>query len=183
MTGKRTYLKRCCTVVMTLVMGTLLVCSQQGLPDKPDLIRATVDHSDNGVLIQWEASTDNDIEIYKLYKMFNRTGTEIATFSADVREYKHMTSGLENLSYTVTAVDSSGNESLLEDNEHQVVAITHFPQVAASAAQHFLVGKKVEKGRTFSQMWEVRGEERIDELVRMLGGGGEEAREMAKSLL
>jgi DNA repair protein RecN (Recombination protein N) len=67
--------------------------------------------------------------------------------------------------------------------KHQVVAITHFPQVAASAAQHFLVGKKVEKGRTFSQMWEVRGEERIDELVRMLGGGGEEAREMAKSLL
>ena len=67
--------------------------------------------------------------------------------------------------------------------KHQVVAITHFPQVAASATQHFLVGKKVEKGRTFSEMWEVRGEERIDELVRMLGGGGQQAREMAKSLL
>jgi DNA repair protein RecN (Recombination protein N) len=67
--------------------------------------------------------------------------------------------------------------------KHQVVAITHFPQVAASAAQHFLVDKRVEKGRTFSLLREVKGEERIDELVRMLGGGGEQAREMAKSLL
>ena len=67
--------------------------------------------------------------------------------------------------------------------KHQVVAITHFPQVAASAAQHFLVEKRVEQGRTFSLLREVKGEERIDELVRMLGGGSEQAREMAKSLL
>lgn len=67
--------------------------------------------------------------------------------------------------------------------KHQVVAITHFPQVAASAAQHFLVEKRVEKGRTFSLLREVEGAERIDELVRMLGGGGAQAREMAKSLL
>lgn len=67
--------------------------------------------------------------------------------------------------------------------KHQVVAITHFPQVAATAAQHFLVEKVVERGRTFSQLREVRGEERIDELVRMLGGGGKQARAMAKSLL
>jgi DNA repair protein RecN (Recombination protein N) len=67
--------------------------------------------------------------------------------------------------------------------EHQVVAITHFPQVAATAAQHFLVDKVVERGRTFSVLREVRGDERVDELVRMLGGGGTEARQMAESLL
>ena len=68
--------------------------------------------------------------------------------------------------------------------EHQVVAITHFPQVSATASQHFLVEKVVERGRTFSTLREVRGEERIDELVRMLGGGGgPEARQMAESLL
>lgn len=67
---------------------------------------------------------------------------------------------------------------------HQVVSITHFPQVAAVAHQHFLVEKRVEGGRSISSLVEVRGEERIDELVRMLGGGdGEQAREMAKSLL
>lgn len=66
---------------------------------------------------------------------------------------------------------------------HQVVAITHFPQVAAVAHQHFLVEKRVEGGRSLSSLTEVKGEARIDELVRMLGGGGTQAREMAKSLL
>lgn len=67
--------------------------------------------------------------------------------------------------------------------KHQVVAITHFPQVAAVAAQHFLVEKKVSKGRTLSSLREVEGGERIDELMRMLGGESKEARSMAKSLL
>jgi DNA repair protein RecN (Recombination protein N) len=66
---------------------------------------------------------------------------------------------------------------------HQVVAITHFPQVAAVAHQHFLVEKRVEGGRSFSSLTEVTSGSRVDELVRMLGGGGKQAREMAKSLL
>lgn len=66
---------------------------------------------------------------------------------------------------------------------HQVVAITHFPQVAAVAHQHFLVEKRVEGGRSISSLTEVTGEARIDELVRMLGGGGSQARAMAKTLL
>ena len=66
---------------------------------------------------------------------------------------------------------------------HQVVAITHFPQVAASAACHFVVHKEVAGGRTRSRLAAVHGEARIGELVRMLGGGGESARAMARSLL
>ena len=67
--------------------------------------------------------------------------------------------------------------------QHQVVSITHFPQVAAVAAHHFVVSKQVESGRTCSRLEPVSGEARIEELVRMLGGGGEQARAMAKSLL
>lgn len=66
---------------------------------------------------------------------------------------------------------------------HQVVAITHFPQVAATAAHHFVVEKEVTAGRTRSRLFAVSGETRIQELVRMLGGGGEQARAMAASLL
>ena len=66
---------------------------------------------------------------------------------------------------------------------HQVVAITHFPQVAAVAAHHFVVNKDAEEGRTCSRLVSVAGEERINELVRMLGGGGKQARAMAESLL
>ncbi|MEO5916542.1 MAG: DNA repair protein RecN [Luteolibacter sp.] len=66
---------------------------------------------------------------------------------------------------------------------HQVVAITHFPQVAAMSAHHFVVEKEVTAGRTRSRLYPVSGETRIQELVRMLGGGGEQARAMAASLL
>ena len=66
---------------------------------------------------------------------------------------------------------------------HQVVAITHFPQVAALATHHFVVSKEVEDGRTCSKLVPVADEERTDELVRMLGGGGEQVRAMAESLL
>ncbi|MBC8127462.1 MAG: DNA repair protein RecN, partial [Gloeobacteraceae cyanobacterium ES-bin-144] len=66
---------------------------------------------------------------------------------------------------------------------HQVVAITHFPQVAATASLHFVVEKEVSGGRTRSRLFPVSGETRIQELVRMLGGGGEQARAMAASLL
>ena len=66
---------------------------------------------------------------------------------------------------------------------HQVVAITHFPQVAAIATHHFVVEKEVSGGRTRSRLHAVSGETRIQELVRMLGGGGEQARAMAASLL
>ena len=66
---------------------------------------------------------------------------------------------------------------------HQVVAITHFPQVAATASHHFVVEKEVSGGRTRSRLFPVNGETRIQELVRMLGGGGEQARAMAASLL
>ncbi len=66
---------------------------------------------------------------------------------------------------------------------HQVVAITHFPQVAAIATHHFVVEKEISGGRTRSRLYPVQGETRIQELVRMLGGGGEQARAMAASLL
>ncbi len=66
---------------------------------------------------------------------------------------------------------------------HQVVAITHFPQVAATASLHFVVEKEVAGGRTRSRLFPVNGETRIQELVRMLGGGGEQARAMAAALL
>ncbi|MGE9268931.1 MAG: DNA repair protein RecN, partial [Verrucomicrobiales bacterium] len=66
---------------------------------------------------------------------------------------------------------------------HQVVSITHFPQVAAVARRHFVVEKSVSGGRTLSRLTAVEGEARVAELVRMLGGGGEQAEAMARALL
>ncbi len=66
---------------------------------------------------------------------------------------------------------------------HQVVAITHMPQVAALAHFHYLVTKEVENKTTHSRLEEVDGKTRLEELARMLGGGGDEAIALAEKLL
>lgn len=53
---------------------------------------------------------------------------------------------------------------------HQVLTITHLPQVAAAAARQFVVSKRVESGRTVSRLDLVEGEARVAEIARMLGG-------------
>jgi DNA repair protein RecN (Recombination protein N) len=65
----------------------------------------------------------------------------------------------------------------------QVVAITHMPQVAAAASRHFSVSKAVKEGRTRTSLTEVAGENRIEELARMLGGRTKSALQHARELL
>ena len=66
---------------------------------------------------------------------------------------------------------------------HQVVAITHMPQVAALAAAHYEVTKEFEGGRTTSSLRLITGEERVNEIARMLGGKEKSALEHARTLL
>jgi DNA repair protein RecN (Recombination protein N) len=67
--------------------------------------------------------------------------------------------------------------------DHQVICITHLPQVAATASSHFVVTKDVARGRTFSNLREVTGKTRQEEIARMLGGKSESALKLATSLL
>jgi len=53
---------------------------------------------------------------------------------------------------------------------HQVLCITHAPQVAAYGTHHLHVYKVVESGRTFSRVRTLSEGERVSELGRMLGG-------------
>jgi DNA repair protein RecN (Recombination protein N) len=53
---------------------------------------------------------------------------------------------------------------------HQVMSVTHLPQIAALADSHFVVHKEVEKGRTFTSVERLADKERIAEVARMLGG-------------
>jgi DNA repair protein RecN (Recombination protein N) len=67
--------------------------------------------------------------------------------------------------------------------DHQVLCITHLPQVAAAAATHFVVTKEVTHGRTHSRLSEVAGKARNEEIARMLGGKTESALRHAATLL
>lgn len=53
---------------------------------------------------------------------------------------------------------------------HQVIAITHLPQVAVCGHNHFAVAKNVQDGRTFTRITQLDGDERTEEIARMLGG-------------
>ncbi len=67
--------------------------------------------------------------------------------------------------------------------DHQVLCITHLPQVAAAATTHFVVTKEVTGGRTHSRLSEVAGKARTEEIARMLGGKTESALKHAATLL
>jgi DNA repair protein RecN (Recombination protein N) len=66
---------------------------------------------------------------------------------------------------------------------HQVLAITHMPQVAAAATTHFLVTKEVAGERTRTALEEVKNDRRVDEIARMLGGKTRSAIAHARELL
>ncbi|MEN6615042.1 MAG: DNA repair protein RecN [Syntrophorhabdus sp.] len=71
--------------------------------------------------------------------------------------------------------------------KHQILCITHLPQIAAYGDRHFLVEKKIHNGRTVTGIRELSPNERIEELARMLGGATitettmKRAREMLQS--
>lgn len=68
-------------------------------------------------------------------------------------------------------------------SEHQVICITHLPQLAGFGQQHFQVLKNIEDGRSAIQVLEISGTERVEELATMLGGPSEKNIESAQELL
>ena len=66
---------------------------------------------------------------------------------------------------------------------HQVLCITHLPQVAAAAGSQFVVVKSVSDGRTATRLDPVSESDRVTEIARMLGGVTESAKAHAKALL
>jgi len=55
-------------------------------------------------------------------------------------------------------------------NQHQVICITHLPQIASFATHHYRIDKKVTKERTFTTVKKLSFEERVTEIARLLAG-------------
>jgi len=68
---------------------------------------------------------------------------------------------------------------------HQVICITHLPQIAAFADVHFRVEKRERGGRTLAGVSRLEGEARVDEVARMAGGAkvSDATRRHARDLL
>ncbi len=68
---------------------------------------------------------------------------------------------------------------------HQVICVTHLPQIACFADQHYTVKKEVRAGRTMTRVDHLEKEMIVDEIARMLGGVKvtEKTRAHAKEML
>jgi DNA repair protein RecN (Recombination protein N) len=68
---------------------------------------------------------------------------------------------------------------------HQVLCVTHLPQIASLADRHFAVQKRVERGRTLTEVRALQQAERVEEVARMLGGEtvSDAARKHARELM
>jgi len=66
---------------------------------------------------------------------------------------------------------------------HQVLCVTHLPQLAAYGDQHFKVEKNIEGGRTTTRVVQLEGEPRVNELANMLGEVSEGTLQSANEIL
>lgn len=53
---------------------------------------------------------------------------------------------------------------------HQVISITHLPQIAAMADSHYLIEKSADEGKTVTRIVRLSDEESTEEIARLLGG-------------
>jgi DNA repair protein RecN (Recombination protein N) len=84
------------------------------------------------------------------------------------------------------AAETVGQKLKTLSSEHQVICITHLPQIASYAQRHLRIEKKVKKERTTVEVKKIEKDERIAEIARMLSGDSSEvsikhAKEMLKA--
>ena len=72
---------------------------------------------------------------------------------------------------------------LAHAGSHQVLCVTHLPQIAGFSEMHYHVSKKVADGRTQTGIRHLAGEQQIDELAQMLGAVSTSTRQSAKEIL
>lgn len=66
--------------------------------------------------------------------------------------------------------EAVGNLLAEVSNQHQIICITHLPQISVSANNHILVTKEIKGKETFTKVERIKGEMRKMEIARMLGG-------------
>ncbi len=110
-----------------LMVGSGLYGQDKTPPERPYITYVTVDTATNNTQIYWTESPSPDVEQYYLYyeiKTINGfEGVKFDSVSVGTAEYTHVNSGAgsHSILYSVTAVDSSGNESIRKPGLHSTV--------------------------------------------------------------
>jgi len=83
------------------------------------------------------------------------------------------------------AAEAVGKKLKSLSRSNQVLCVTHLPQIATFADQHYVIEKKAVAGRTRTAIHVITGQERTDEVARMLSGAKltETSRKHAEQML
>lgn len=83
------------------------------------------------------------------------------------------------------AAEAVGKKLKALSRTNQVLCVTHLPQIATFADHHYLLEKKQSSGRTRTSVRKIAGEERTEEVARMLSGAKltETSRKHAEQML
>lgn len=68
------------------------------------------------------------------------------------------------------AAQAVAEKMALISRKHQVISITHLPQIAAMADSHYLIEKSADEGKTVTKIVRLSEAESITEIARLLGG-------------
>ena len=63
-----------------------------------------------------------------------------------------------------------GEKILKISKDHQVICISHLPQLAALADSHYVIEKTISKGKTTTNIHKLTEEQRVEEMARLIGG-------------
>ncbi len=84
--------------------------------------------------------------------------------------------------WQLTVGDGAANADA-DDTQHQVLCITHLPQLAGFGDVHFHVAKDIVEQRTVTHVWRLEGDRRLHELAQMLGTHGDAAHQGALEIM
>lgn len=105
------------------------------------------------------------------------SGGEMSRFMLAVKSVAADDSTLPTMVFDEIDTGISGNGALVVakkiarlSKNHQILAITHLPQLASMADTHFLIAKKTENGRTHTEVTLMDKNMRLGEIARLAGG-------------
>ena len=87
------------------------------------------------------------------------------------RKEEYTAGGFDDIEYEISTTAQKVSEKMsVIGRHHQVLCITHLPQIAAMADTHFEIEKHQRGTETITEIHPLEGEDSIQELARLLGG-------------
>lgn len=120
-------------------------------------------------------STNIGAEMKPLWQV--ASGGELSRIMLALKSQLADADGIETLIFDEIDVGISGRTAQMVGEKihgigknHQVICITHLPQIAAMANHHYLIEKHVEENQTITNIKKLNKNQEIEELARLIGG-------------